>query len=79
MRIYALSLVIFKHKSKKKNVKIIERIELRHIKMDLVSPFVTSMGTEYDEEHIIVSVDAGGVLFSDCLRLTKSLPLIQLK
>jgi hypothetical protein len=30
----------------------IERIELRHIKMELVSPFVTSMGTEYDEEHI---------------------------
>lgn len=39
----------------------IERIELRHIKMDLVSPFVTSMGTEYDEQHIIVSVDAEGV------------------
>jgi O-succinylbenzoate synthase len=29
--------------------------------MVLVSPFVTSMGTEYDEEHIIVRVDAGGV------------------
>jgi o-succinylbenzoate synthase len=39
----------------------IDRIELRHIKMDLVSPFVTSMGTEYDEEHIIVRVDADGV------------------
>ncbi len=39
----------------------IDRIELRHIKMVLVSPFVTSMGTEYDEEHIIVRVDAGGV------------------
>jgi len=39
----------------------IERIELRHIKMVLVSPFVTSMGTEYDEEHIIVRVDAEGV------------------
>jgi len=39
----------------------IERIELRHIKMILVSPFVTSMGTEYDEEHIIVRVDAEGV------------------
>ncbi|MEI7981370.1 MAG: o-succinylbenzoate synthase [Bacteroidota bacterium] len=39
----------------------IERIELRHIKMILVSPFVTSMGTEYDEEHIIVRVDADGV------------------
>jgi o-succinylbenzoate synthase len=39
----------------------IDRIELRHIKMDLVSPFVTSMGTEYDEEHIIVRVDSGGL------------------
>jgi o-succinylbenzoate synthase len=39
----------------------IERIQLRHIKMDLVNPFVTSMGTEYDEEHILVSVDAGGI------------------
>lgn len=39
----------------------IEQIELRHIKMELVSPFVTSMGTEHDEEHIIVRVDAEGV------------------
>lgn len=39
----------------------IERIELIHIKMDLVSPFVTSMGTEYDEEHIIVRADADGI------------------
>ena len=39
----------------------IDRIELIHIKMDLVSPFVTSMGTEYDEEHIIVRVDGDGV------------------
>ena len=39
----------------------IERIELRHVKLILVSPFVTSMGTEYDEEHIIVRVDADGV------------------
>jgi O-succinylbenzoate synthase len=29
--------------------------------MELVSPFVTSMGVEYDEEHIIVRVDADGV------------------
>lgn len=29
--------------------------------MELVSPFTTSMGTEYDEEHIIVSVDAEGI------------------
>ncbi|MFN8208065.1 MAG: o-succinylbenzoate synthase [Bacteroidales bacterium] len=39
----------------------IDRIELRHIRMDLVSPFVTSMGVEKDEEHIIVRVDGEGV------------------
>jgi len=39
----------------------IDRIELRHIKMDLVSPFVTSMGTEYNEEHIIIRVDSEGI------------------
>src|SRR5512137_2653448 len=39
----------------------IERVELRHIKMELVSPFVTSMGTEYDEEHIIVRIDSEGI------------------
>lgn len=39
----------------------IENIELRHIKMELVSPFVTSMGTEYDEEHIIVKVEGEGI------------------
>jgi O-succinylbenzoate synthase len=39
----------------------IDRIELRHVKLVLVSQFVTSMGTEYDEEHIIVRVDADGV------------------
>ncbi|MFA6596971.1 MAG: o-succinylbenzoate synthase [Ignavibacteriaceae bacterium] len=39
----------------------IERIELRHVKMELVSPFVTSMRTEYDEEHIIVKIEAEGV------------------
>jgi O-succinylbenzoate synthase len=39
----------------------IERIELMHIKMQLVSPFVTSMGTEYDEEHIIVRIDGEGL------------------
>ena len=38
----------------------IEKIELRHIKMELISPFTTSMGTEYDEEHIIVRVDGEG-------------------
>jgi O-succinylbenzoate synthase len=40
---------------------LIENIELRHIKMVLVSPFETSMGIEYDEEHIIVRVDAQGL------------------
>jgi o-succinylbenzoate synthase len=39
----------------------IDRIELRHVKLVLVAPFVTSMGVETDEEHIIVRVDAGGV------------------
>ena len=39
----------------------IKRIELRHTKMELVSPFTTSMGTEYDEEHIMVRVDADGI------------------
>ena len=39
----------------------IEKIELHHIKMELVSPFTTSMGTEYDEEHIIVRVDGEGL------------------
>lgn len=29
--------------------------------MELVSPFTTSMGTEYDEEHIIVRVDSEGL------------------
>ncbi len=39
----------------------IERIELRHTKMELVSPFETSLGVENYEEHIIVRVDGGGV------------------
>ncbi len=40
----------------------IERITLRHIKMELVSPFVTSMGTEYDEEHIIIEINSSGFI-----------------
>ncbi|MDY0083140.1 MAG: o-succinylbenzoate synthase, partial [Ignavibacteriaceae bacterium] len=39
----------------------IEKIELRHTKMELVSPFTTSMGTEYDEEHIIIRIDSEGL------------------
>ena len=38
-----------------------DRIELFHIKMILRAPFVTSMGVELDEEHIIVRVDGEGV------------------
>jgi O-succinylbenzoate synthase len=39
----------------------IDRIELRHTKMELVSPFETSLGVELFEEHIIVRVDGDGV------------------
>ena len=39
----------------------IERIEIRHTKMELVNPFTTSMGTEYDEEHIMVRIDGEGL------------------
>ena len=39
----------------------IDRIELRHTKMELVSPFETSLGVENYEEHIIVRVDGDGV------------------
>ena len=38
----------------------IERIEIRHTRMELVTPFTTSMGTEYDEEHIMVRIDGDG-------------------
>jgi O-succinylbenzoate synthase len=39
----------------------IEKIELRHTKMELVSPFETSLGVELFEEHIIVRIDSDGV------------------
>ena len=39
----------------------IEKIELRHTKMELVSPFETSLGVELFEEHIIVRIDAEGI------------------
>ena len=39
----------------------ITRIELRHTKMELVSPFETSLGVERFEEHIIVRVDGDGL------------------
>ncbi|MBW7888811.1 MAG: o-succinylbenzoate synthase [Bacteroidetes bacterium] len=39
---------------------IIHRVEIRHTKMELVSPFETSLGVELYEEHIIVRVDSEG-------------------
>ncbi len=39
----------------------IERIELRHIKLKLVSPFKTSMGTDYFVEHIIIKVESESI------------------
>lgn len=50
----------------------IERIELKHIKMELVSPFITSMGTENYEEHIIVRADAEGITgWGECIAQVK--------
>jgi O-succinylbenzoate synthase len=40
---------------------VINRIELRHTKMELVSPFETSLGVELYEEHIMVRVDGEGM------------------
>ena len=40
---------------------LIEQIELRHVKLDLIAPFETSMGVELDEEHIICRVDGEGI------------------
>jgi O-succinylbenzoate synthase len=37
---------------------LIDRIKLHHIKTKLTSPFITSMGTENEVEHIIIRVDA---------------------
>ena len=39
----------------------IERIELRHVKLPLVMPFVAATGTQADQEHVIVRVDGDGV------------------
>jgi O-succinylbenzoate synthase len=39
----------------------IERVEIRHTKMELVTPFETSMGVETHEEHIMVRVDGEGI------------------
>ena len=40
----------------------IEKVALHHTKIKLISPFTTSMGTEYDEEHIMVEVVADGII-----------------
>lgn len=39
----------------------IDRIELRHVRLELVSPFATAAGVETHQEHLVVRVDAGGV------------------
>lgn len=40
---------------------LIDKIELFHVKLKLVSPFVTSLGVETDVEHVIVRVDSEGL------------------
>ncbi len=39
----------------------IDKVELRHTKMELLTPFETSLGVESYEEHIIVRVDSDGL------------------
>lgn len=39
----------------------IRNIELRHVKLDLITPFETSLGVEKSEEHIIIRVDTENV------------------
>lgn len=39
----------------------IDRIEIRHTRMELVAPFETSMGVETHEEHIMVRIDGEGI------------------
>ncbi len=40
---------------------LIEKIEIRHIKMELITPFENSNGIELDVQHIIVSVFSEGL------------------
>lgn len=50
----------------------IERIELRHTKMQLVAPFETSFGVSTSEEHIIVRVDAEGLTgWGECVAMAE--------
>ena len=52
----------------------IDRIEIRHTKMELVTSFETSMGLETQEEHIMVRVDGDGVTgWGECV--VEELPL----
>jgi len=52
----------------------IERIEMRHTKMELVSAFETSMGVENFEEHVLVRVDGEGLTgWGECV--VEELPL----
>ncbi|MBU0472735.1 MAG: o-succinylbenzoate synthase, partial [Bacteroidetes bacterium] len=47
---------------------LIEKIELRHVKMELITPFETSMGVELDEEHIIIAVYSEGIIgWGECV------------
>lgn len=39
----------------------IKSIELRHIKMKLLSPFKTSIGTDFFVEHIIIKIQSDGI------------------
>jgi len=55
----------------------LDRIEIRHIKMQLVAPFETSFGVETDEEHIVVRVDAEGLTGWGKARWHRTLLLIR--
>ncbi len=50
----------------------IESVELFLIKMKLVTPFRTSNGTEFDEEHIIIRIDSEGLTgWGECVANAK--------
>jgi o-succinylbenzoate synthase len=49
----------------------IDRVEMRLIRMPLVSPFETSFGVEEVEEHIVVRADGGGITgWGECVAST---------
>ncbi len=46
----------------------IDRVELRQLRMPLVAPFETSFGVETEEDHIIIRVDAEGLVgWGECV------------